>query len=404
MQALEAAVSAALARVMARDFGRIYSEGDRWVIACHTEGRRWRIRAASIDGGRTWVPLSTRELAEIALDAIRFEVRSGVPPLAAISPYLRARAPERTFRAQWARFYEAKWRQGRTTGRQLSRERLAELRGHRSRGHLDALLDLAVERVTFRVLEDWRDGLFARGLASGTVHHAVADVGTFLRWLHDRREIPHVPRLPSVHIRRRPPRIPDPPTQARIFEAIPWPLRGVFLARGKHGLRPSEARRARLGDWSTELELVELGGGISLPCHALYVRGKGHRDRVLPIPAESELARWVLEHARGFGAEPLFRNPNADPDGGGWWTKASTRRVWLEALRVALAWDGEPPIPFEENQAMRHAYATALVNRGVPLPAVGAALGHTDPRTTRRYAELGMGAHAAVLAAPGGRR
>jgi integrase len=37
---------------------------------------------------------------------------------------------------------------------------------------------------------------------------------------------------------------------------------------------------------------------------------------------------------------------------------------------------------------IRHSHASALISRGVPLAAVGALLGHTQPRTTMRYAHI----------------
>ena len=389
---------------MARTFGKVYPDVRHgktvgWMIVCHVEGTRYRIRSVQVQGMAGWVPL-TEDLAHHVLESIRAEIRGGTPELAAIAPYLRSHAPQRTFGAAWDRFVEAKIRQGRTEGRQVSRERLGELQGHRRRGHLAPLLDLPIERIDYGVLEDWRDGLFRRGLSSGSVHHLVADVGTCLRWLARRREIGRAPDLPTVRIARGQPRIPDPETQERLFRAIPWRLRGIFLARGMHGLRPSEARRARVSDWSRTLEPVTLADGSQVPVHTLGVRGKGGRDRRIPVPEGSELARWVAENVpeKAFGAEPLFANPEADPDGDGSWSASATRRVWRAACRVVFPeWDGSGESPYPENQSLRHAYATHLVNRGVALSSVGTALGHVDPRTTARYAQLGVGAHAAVL-------
>ncbi|HZU90074.1 MAG TPA: tyrosine-type recombinase/integrase, partial [Stellaceae bacterium] len=37
---------------------------------------------------------------------------------------------------------------------------------------------------------------------------------------------------------------------------------------------------------------------------------------------------------------------------------------------------------------LRHTYATLLASSGASLPTIGALLGHTQPRTTQRYAHL----------------
>jgi site-specific recombinase XerD len=43
---------------------------------------------------------------------------------------------------------------------------------------------------------------------------------------------------------------------------------------------------------------------------------------------------------------------------------------------------------FKPNEALRHAFATGVVNRGVEMERTSAYLGHSDTRTTRRYAKL----------------
>lgn len=131
-----------------------------------------------------------------------------------------------------------------------------------------------------KVLDDWSQALFKAGLSSGSVHHLVADVGTFLKWLARRQEISHAPELPTIRIRRADPHIPDPITQGRLFAAIPWEVRGVFLARGQHGLRPSEARRARVSDWNAQPQAIRLRDGSELECHALSVRAVSKPDEI----------------------------------------------------------------------------------------------------------------------------
>jgi len=247
-QAVPPSVEWAIRREMARTFGTVQPDVrdgrvSGWMIVCHAGGQRHRIRHVQLPGSERWVRLSSQDLAREVLESIRQEIRGGTPELAAIAPYLKTLAPQRRFRAAWERFVEAKVRQTRHGGRQLSRERLAELEGHLRRGHLAELEERALEPCT--------------------------------------------------------------------SDAAP---------------RASPTRR---------------------------------------------------------------------PSG---WSPAATRRVWLAACRrVFPEWEGQGGAPFPENQSLRHAYATHLVNRGVALSAVGAALGHVDPRTTHRYTELGVGAHAAVL-------
>jgi site-specific recombinase XerD len=45
-------------------------------------------------------------------------------------------------------------------------------------------------------------------------------------------------------------------------------------------------------------------------------------------------------------------------------------------------------VEFRPNEALRHAFGTHAVNRGVPLDRTGAYMGHTETKTTKRYAKL----------------
>jgi integrase len=57
------------------------------------------------------------------------------------------------------------------------------------------------------------------------------------------------------------------------------------------------------------------------------------------------------------------------------------RRTWAAACKTA----GLRGIRLHD---LRHSFASALVSGGVGLPAIGAMLGHSQPRTTARYAHL----------------
>ena len=268
--------------------------------------------------------------------------------------------------AAWARFVDAKRRQ-----KGLGARRVAELASYPRRGYFAPLDGMPAFAIGYADLEDLRDWLGeARGLAPKSVRHVVADLGTCLRWLARRREIPAAPELPAVRVPDHRPRIPSPGAMARILEAIPAEARGLFLARGRMGLRPAEARRACLGDWDAE-------AGV------LTVRGKG--DRVRYLPADAEVADWLAAQAgAGFGAEPLFPNPET----GGRWSESATRRAWMAASRRAGEVDEAGRPRFRENEGLRHAFGTHAVNRGVTLDRAGKYMGHSDPKTTARYAKL----------------
>jgi len=365
-------------RIMAREFGCVLEDRRSngrvyWLIDCRVDGQRFKLRGYHTRGGKRILFKSEADARE-ALDEIRSDLRRGIPPLQAISDFLPHGAPEMMVQRHYRRFTAAKARQGREGhGRQLSDKRIDELRGHETRGHLDPLLSVSIHSVTYGVLEDWRDWLFTQGLKPKSIHHVIADFGTFLRWLHKRQEIESVPALPEVRVPEYAPKIPTPAVQDRILAAIPAEKRGVFLARGLMGLRPSEAARANVEDYDFDRDL-------------LTVHAKGGRVRFLPAP--KLVAAWIHEHTarpshlRDTDAPPvpLFVNPKAtNPEGR--WTPASARRVMLDAYEKT----GQK---YKPNEALRHAMATDAVNRGVGMDRVGHYLGHSSQKTTQRYAKL----------------
>lgn len=391
----------ALRLAMAGDFGAVRPDRGQWMLDFWVEGRRYRVRRVQIQGNG-WVALRTQELAELVLDSIRQKVRAGTPRLAALAPYLRREAEVMTFRRAWERFVLAKWQQGRHGGRQLSRERTRHLNGYLERGHLTELLEVPIHALGYRQLEEWRDKLFERGLAPKSVKHLIADVGTCLRWLARRQEIERVPELPDVRVPEYVARIPSAAEVTRLLDAIPWRVRGQWLARSLLGLRPSEAWRASVSDWRFEPEPMRVSDGSTILAHTLTVRAKGERVRLLPVPADWPLSAWIAEHVKREDAlqgdrVPLFPNPNATEQPPRW-TNDTSRRAWLHACKATGLLLSPRRPRYRENEAMRHAFATwAAADVTLDLLRLTEFMGHSDPRTTRRYRKLGAGALVGVV-------
>lgn len=94
-------------------------------------------------------------------------------------------------------------------------------------------------------------------------------------------------------------------------------------------------------------------------------------------PGKTERGRWVILDDAGlafFAANPPpFHRASGRP----WLRKAA-----LDHLRVAMERAGLEPMTFHE---LRHTYASALLNRGVPLIYVAEQLGHRDTRMVERH-------------------
>ncbi|HSO95776.1 MAG TPA: tyrosine-type recombinase/integrase [Acidimicrobiia bacterium] len=145
------------------------------------------------------------------------------------------------------------------------------------------------------------------------------------------------------------------------------------------GLRVSEACSLAVTDTDLERQLVT-------------VVGKRAKRRRVPIgqPARAALSTY-LAHGR-----PRLANPDSPPvvflnrRGGPMTTRDAHRIVTAHPLR-----DGRVTHP----HALRHAYATHLLDGGADLRAVQELLGHADLATTQIYTHLSQDRLRAVYAA-----
>jgi len=122
---------------------------------------------------------------------------------------------------------------------------------------------------------------------------------------------------------------------------------------------------------------------LRLPEGFLLVRGKGAKERVVPIADSS--ARWVARYLQAVRAER--------PDMAGRWVfpgargKPITRQTVFLALKAAARKAGLPASAVSPH-VLRHAFATHLVDNDADLRAVQMMLGHADIATTEIYTHV----------------
>ncbi|QIK41210.1 site-specific tyrosine recombinase XerD [Pontivivens nitratireducens] len=145
--------------------------------------------------------------------------------------------------------------------------------------------------------------------------------------------------------------------------------------------------------YATGLRVSEL---VSLPVAAargrprmILIRGKGGRDRMVPLSADAHdaLAAWLTEHdrieeARPRGKPPArFLFPSRGKSG------HLTRVSFFLTLKQIAAQAGLNPEKVSPHK-LRHAFATHLLQGGADLRAIQMLLGHADISTTEIYTHV----------------
>ena len=235
----------------------------------------------------------------------------------------------------------------------------------------------AVDR---RALRRYVAFLTTRGYARRTIARHVASLRRYFDWLRRRGRIEvdpsarlsapgHDGRLPRVLRRDEIEALLDegpPPTDDPVEAALAQRDRAVLEILYGSGLRVAEACGLRPVD-------------IDLPRSRLTVWGKGSKQRTVPLsaPAVDALRQW-LDHGRAVLVDAdtpddvVFVNRRAHP-----LTPRDVRRI-LDRRAVGPA----------HPHALRHTFATHLLDGGADLRAVQELLGHADLATTQLYTHV----------------
>lgn len=229
--------------------------------------------------------------------------------------------------------------------------------------------------------------LAAQGLAARTQARKLSSLRRFFRFLFeegDRTDDP-TSRLEGPKARRDVPDVLSREEVERLIDACGEDLRMRCLLELLYGagLRVSELVSLKLGN----LPRQKAGRWET---RDIIVRGKGGKDRLCPLgtPALEAISAWleVREEslpkktlkAKGAGAY-LF--PSRGKEG------HLTRRRLGQMLDALALEAGVKPAKVHPH-ALRHAYATHLLQGGADLRAVQTLLGHADISTTEIYTHV----------------
>jgi integrase/recombinase XerC len=253
----------------------------------------------------------------------------------------------------------------------------------------------AISSVDHLHIRAYLGQLYERGLTKASAARALAAIRSWFRWLAKEHRIAqnpaalvstpklpqHLPRVPSVEEVNG--LLNSLESAAGKDEAAAWPERDrmIFELLYGCGIRNSELVGIDMPDiqWKND---------------AILVRGKGRKQRYVPLGDEAALAiRTYLprreERLRSAGKAaqidtgPLVMNLRARGS-----ARLTTRSVGRIVKRIALA----RGLPADLHpHTLRHAFGTHMLEEGADLRAIQEMLGHERLSTTQRYTQLTTG-------------
>ena len=221
-----------------------------------------------------------------------------------------------------------------------------------------------------------RLGIGWAGLAPSTLARRSAALRRFFGFLVDeglRGDDPSS-ALPRPRLERPLPRILDEDEVRRMFEAAE-----DRAASGEPGaVRNLALLELLYGSGLRATELVSLPRGTVRPGQPfLMVRGKGEKERLVPISARAQaaVAQWLGQ----VPSPTLWLFPSG---------KSHLSRVRLFQIVRAMAADAGIAPERVSPHVLRHAFATHLLSGGADLRVLQSLLGHADIATTQIYTHV----------------
>jgi len=254
---------------------------------------------------------------------------------------------------------------------------VARLRGRTAENLVPADLDLTSVRAYLGELHKW-------GQARASAARKLSALRAFGRYLRREHVVDSEPAALAASPRREQ-KMPAHLTVEEMERLLAMPDGATPLGRRDRailelfyasGLRLSELAGANLED-------------LNLSGRMIRVMGKGRKERLIPFNAQtaSAIKAMLLDHAEFAGKirrrgekSPLFLSLRASR-----LTTRSIDRVVRQHVKTAAITTGISP------HALRHTFATHLLQAGADLRSIQELLGHAQLTTTQRYTHLDVG-------------
>lgn len=235
-----------------------------------------------------------------------------------------------------------------------------------------------ISEVGIRDFRAWMSKKAMDGTGNASRARSLSGVKNFLGWL-DKQGIVHNAAISTVRTPKLPHKLPRPLHQSQAMDVLnqagllateDWVAardRALFTLLYGCGLRIDEALSLNIGDLPRD--------GF------LRVVGKGQKERQVPVLdlVQTALANYIelMPWSTEDTTAPLFRGEHGKRLNQGVAQKS------MRDLRSALGLPGNAT-----PHALRHSFATHLLENGANLREIQELLGHASLSTTQRYTEI----------------
>jgi len=218
--------------------------------------------------------------------------------------------------------------------------------------------------------------LYRQGQARASVARKVSALRTFVRYLRREGWIESDPAALAVAPKREQ-KVPAHLSVDEMSRLLDAPDAAMPLGRRDRAiLELFYASGIRLSELvALDLEDMDLSGRM------VRVMGKGRKERIVPFnqKAAAALRSWLKDRVALTRGDALFVNAR-----GGRLTGRSVQRLVARYVRSCSTRFGISP------HALRHSFATHLLQAGADLRAIQELLGHVRLSTTQRYTHVNV--------------
>ena len=229
-------------------------------------------------------------------------------------------------------------------------------------------------------VESYLAALRRSGLKDASIARKRAALSSFSRFLVGEGELKQNPVALADGMTRVPLRLPHVLSTAQIALLLDTPSprtpqgrrdRALLALMYASGLRVSEATSLRVGDVDTKRGL-------------LRVRGKGGKERLVPISGEA--LATLHAYRSSLPHHPPRKDPRALLFADGHGQRPLARGIVWRAVKQHARTAGFPELP--SPHWLRHSFATHLLSGGADVRVIQEMLGHSRITTTQIYTHV----------------